>query len=305
MTDFRPKTFDGIIGQENVKSCLKIAIQSAKERGDVLDHSLFLGSAGTGKTTLALATAHELNAKIYLSNGGNIKNLKDVLPYLSRLRRGDVLFIDEIHRVHTRVQESLFTVMEDFRLDVAKAGASINFEPFTIIGATTEAGMLLRPFYDRFIHHFMLEDYSIDELSKIISKNCEKIQVSASASAIIDMAKRSRFTPRIANSILTFCRDYAYCASASNRNHISDQVVESAMNLKKIDEKGLDMADYKYLNFLKLSRKPVGLRTITGFLNISSITIENQIEPYLLRLNLIEKWQNGRILTKRGYNLLD
>jgi Holliday junction DNA helicase RuvB len=186
--------------------------------------------------------------------------------------------------------------MEDFRLDVAKAGASINFEPFTIIGATTEAGMLLRPFYDRFIHHFMLEDYSIDELSKIISKNCEKIQVSASASAIIDMAKRSRFTPRIANSILTFCRDYAYCTNASNRNHIGDQVVESAMNLKKIDEKGLDNNDRRYIMVLQRAKKPLGLNTIVGSTGLSRETIENQIEPYLLKLGMLDKTQKGRRL---------
>ena len=296
MSDLRPKTFDEIIGQDNVKSCLQIAIKSAKMRSDVLNHTLFLGPPGTGKTTLALATAHELKSKIYLANGGNIKNIKDVLPYLSRLRRGDVLFIDEIHRVHTRVQESLFTVMEDFRLDLAKSGASINFEPFTLIGATTEAGMLLRPFYDRFIHNLVLEDYNIDELCKIIKINCDKFKVYAEDVAVVDMAQRARYTPRVANSILSFCRDYACCNSDGTRTIISGHIVKSAMNLKKIDEKGLDSSDKRYIMVLRRAGKPLGLNTLVGTTGLSRETIENQVEPFLLKLGLIEKTTKGRKL---------
>jgi Holliday junction DNA helicase RuvB len=288
----RPKNFDGIIGQDNVKSCLKIAIESARKRGDVLNHSLFLGPAGTGKTTLALATAHELGSNILLANGGNISKLKDVLPYLSRLSRGDVLFIDEVHRVNKRVQESLFTVMEDFRLDIAKGCQSINFEPFTLIGATTEAGMLLRPFYDRFIHQFQLENYSIEELCKIININLIKLNINASGKAIKNIAQRSRFTPRIANSLLQWCRDYAI----SINSDISDEIVNKSMNLKKIDKNGLDNFDRQYIMVLRRAGKPLGVRTIAASTGLSLETIEHQIEPYLLKLGMIEKSSKGRML---------
>jgi len=296
--DLRPTTFDEIIGQANTKECLKIAIDSACRRNDVLGHSIFLGPPGTGKTTLARATASKLNAKIYLANGGSIKNVKDVLPYLSRLARGDVLFIDEVHRVHTRVQEALFTVMEDFRLDVSKGALSISIKPFTLLGATTEAGMLLRPFYDRFIHQLTLEDYSMDELCKMLVVNCQKINIAAEDSAIRSIAMRARYTPRIANSILQFCRDYTLVKTNSNVHvpTISDSVVREAMDLKKIDEKGLDETDRRYIMVLKAAGKPMGLNTLVGVTRLSRETIEHQIEPYLLRLGIIEKTTKGRKL---------
>jgi len=293
MTDLRPTTFTGIIGQSDVKECLKIAIYSARRRNDVLQHSLFLGPPGTGKTTLALVTAKEMDSKIYLANGGNIKNIKDVLPYLVRLQRGDILFIDEIHRVHTRVQEALFTVMEDFRLDVAKGATSINLEPFTLIGATTEAGMLLRPFYDRFTHQFMLEDYSVDELSKIIEINTSKLDIHAEPNAIVDIAQRSRYTPRIANHLLEWCRDYSV---SLKERIITPSIVEKAMNLKKIDQFGLDTSDRKYIMALRNANKPLGLNTLVAMTGLSRETVENQVEPYLLKLGTIEKTSKGRRL---------
>jgi Holliday junction DNA helicase RuvB len=247
---------------------------------------------------LALATAEELGAKIYLANGGNIKNIKDVLPYLSRLSRADILFIDEIHRVHTRVQEALFTVMEDFRLDMSKGALSLSFEPFTVLGATTEAGMLLRPFYDRFLHHFTLEDYSIDELCEIIVANCKKINIAAKDSAVRAMAMRARYVPRIANSILQFCRDYAVVKNSRSSGvpYIHDSVVREAMDLKKIDEKGLDNSDRKYIMVLRRAGKPLGLNTLVATTGLSKETVENQVEPYLLKLGMIEKTSKGRQL---------
>jgi len=289
----RPKTFGEIIGQVNVKACLDIAISSAKVRNDVLNHALFLGPPGTGKTTLALATAHATGSKIYLANGGNIKGVKDVLPYLSRLGRGDILFIDEIHRVHTRVQESLFTVMEDFRLDLAKGAVSIDFKPFTLIGATTEAGMLLRPFYDRFIHQFILESYTIVELSSIIRKSCDKLKITATGDAVTNLAQRSRFTPRIANSLLQWCRDYAL---SFGRTKLEGQLIDGALKLRQIDEKGLDRSDRQYIMVLKRAGKPLGLNTLVATTGLSKETIEHQIEPYLFKLGMVEKTQKGRQL---------
>jgi len=292
--DLRPTRLKDIVGQENIKECIEILIRS--RRNSTFPHCLFLGSTGLGKTTFATTIANELNKKIYLANGGNISDSSDVLPYLARLKRGDIFFIDEIHRVNKRVQEQLFTVMEDFRYDLAKNAYSVKLEPFTMLGATTESGMLLRPFYDRFEHQFFLEDYNINEISLIIRKNCEKLKVSASDSAIDGMAKRSRFTPRIANSILSFCRDFACDSLSSGRISISRDIVESAMKLKKIDEQGIDNFDKKYIMVLKRASKPLGLNTLVGMTGFSKETIENQIEPYLLKLGIIDKTQKGRQL---------
>lgn len=294
MIDLRPKDFDNIVGQSNLKECLRISIQSAKERKDVLNHILMQGKAGTGKTTFALAIGNEVNTKVFLANGGNIKNSKDVLPYLVRLQFGNVLFIDEIHRVHTRVQEALFTVMEDFRFDLSKNLSSIELQPFTLIGATTESGLLLRPFYDRFVHKYIIEEYSVEDLSEIVNRNSKKLNVNIDSKAIYQIATRSRFTPRIANSLLLWCRDYAF----SLKSNITFDIVKKAMDLKKIDEKGLDDSDRLYINVLESAKKPLGLNTLVGMTGLSKETIEQQIEPYLLKLGMIDKSQKGRILLK-------
>lgn len=293
MSNLRPKKLSDLVGQDDVKNCLNVAIKSAGKRSDVIDHTLFLGPAGTGKTTLALATANEVNSKIYLANGGNIKNVKDVLPYLSRLKPGDILFIDEIHRINSRVQESLFTVMEDFRLDIAKGATSISFKPFTLIGATTEAGMLLRPFFDRFSHKFMLSQYSLAELADIVKMNTKKLNISIDDDGIKSIARRSKYVPRLANSLLSWVRDYA---TASDIKQINKDVVDRAMKLKKIGINGLDSNDRRYIMALRGAKKPLGLSTLVGLTGMSRETIENQIEPYLLRTGAIEKTKKGRQL---------
>lgn len=293
MNNLRPTNFKDIIGQEDIKSCLNISIESAKKRNDVLSHTLLQSyGPGLGKTTMALAIANELGKKAYLTNGGSIRKVKDVLPYLTRLKRGDILFIDEIHRVKNNVQEALFTVMEDFRLDITKGAHSIEFSPFTLIGATTDPGLLLRPFYDRFIHKFTLEYYTIDELSSIIRANAQKLQINIDDLAIKEIANRSRFTPRVANSHLIWCRDYADV----NRIRLDIPTVEKAFSLKKIDRRGLDNADNQYIMALKASKKPLGLNTIASITGLSKETIEHQIEPYLLKLGIIEKLNLGRKL---------
>lgn len=290
---FRPTTFDEIIGQESIKKCLKIAIKSAKVRNDVFGHSLWTGNSGKGKTTLALVTAHELGSDILIANGGSINKLKDILPYLTRMKRGSVLFIDEIHRINTNVQESLYTVLEDFRLDICKGAKSIEFEKFTVIGATTEVGLLLEPLRNRFIHHFQLQEYSIRELSSIIIQTAKKMPVEIDDDAVINIARRSRFTPRIANSLLMWCRDYV---KSFDRNKIGNNDVQEAMKLKKIDKNGLDIADRQYIMVLRKANKPLGLNTISCMTGIPKETIESKIEPFLFKLNLLEKTTKGRKL---------
>jgi Holliday junction DNA helicase RuvB len=214
------------------------------------------------------------------------------------LTAGDVLFIDEIHRISKKVQEALYTVMEDFRLDIPKEDAmSIDFAPFTIIGATTEVGLLLRPFYDRFIHKLTLEDYSINELSQIISANCKKLNITATDDAIRIIAKCSRYTPRVANGILQFTRDFAYTRNSGSKC-VDNSVVINALKLQKIDGRGLDSSDRKYIMVLRRAGKSLGLKTIAASTGMSLETIENQIEPYLLKLGMIEKSSKGRILCK-------
>jgi Holliday junction DNA helicase RuvB len=290
--NLRPTKLSEIIGQDNIKSIINILIKS--RASNYFPHCLFQGFPGCGKTTFATAISNELRAKIYFANGGNIQKTKDILPYLVRLKYRDILFIDEIHRISKKVQESLFTVMEDFRYDIAKGAKSFNLEQFTLLGATTESGMLLKPFYDRFEHHFHLEYYNQDELMQIIYKNSVKLKCQITNDAMRVIAKLSRFTPRLANSFLLWCNDIII---NEKKQVIDNNVVNTAMNLKKIDSNGLDASDRIYINALKGKNKPLGLSTIVGVTGLSKDTIEKQIEPYLMRLGMVEKTTKGRILT--------
>ena len=294
MQNLRPLKLNNIIGQTQVKKCIKVLLATYKR--DPMPHMLWTGPPGTGKTTFATAVAHECGCKLWQANGGTIQSTKDIMPYLVRIQRGDIFFIDEIHRMNIRVQESMFTVMEDYRYDIARGAKSMDVEPFTLIGATTDVGMLLQPFFDRFKHCFQLSSYDLNEMKELIYMNADKLRIGITDDAVAGLAKRSRWTPRVANSLLEWCRDYAL---SDNKTIIDKDILEKAMILKGIDRYGFNRDDWKYINVLKRAKRPMGLNTLASATNIAKITIENRIEPHLIRCGLIEKTQKGRMLCQQ------
>lgn len=294
MNDLRPTQLDDLIGQSKVIQMLKIMIESAKERNDVLPHILFNGPAGTGKTTLSQAIANEMGANIQIANGGAVSTVSTIVPYVMRITENSILFIDEIHRVGTAVSEFLYPVMEDFRCDIGGKKKTISHEvpKFTLVGATTEAGSLETPFFDRFGGQFQLEIYNVDELVKLMQMNAPKLGLKNDELALREIAKRGRGTPRITNNLLRWVRDYCVAHKLS----LDANVVRQAMDLKGIDNQGITDKDRKYLAALKKAEKPLGLNTICSITGIDKQTIESIIEPFLLRIGMISKTSKGRIL---------
>ena len=302
----RPDNFDNIIGQEEIINNLKISVTSARKRGDVLQHCLFYGNAGLGKTTIARALANELDIDIQIANGASLSTNRDVLPYLMKLKEGSILFIDEIHRVNKKVQEYLLTVIEDFRLDIViPAGKkdfgetiTIDLPKFCLVGATTEMGDLVQPFLDRFkLKHFM-RFYSSDELLLMLKGNSSKLKVDVSEAGLNVIAKASRGTPRIANSLLEWVRDYQI---ANDLQGLEKEQVTTAIKMQGIDENGLNPIDRDYLSVLeKLSKEsPVGVNTLCSALSLDKNTIEQKIEPWLIQQGYISKTPKGRILVEK------
>jgi Holliday junction DNA helicase RuvB len=302
----RPDRFDDLIGQDDIINNLKISVKSALTRGDVLSHCLFYGGAGLGKTTLARALANELDVPIQIANGAALTTTKDVLPYLMKVERGSIFFIDEIHRVNKKVQEYLLTVIEDFRLDIVIPASknsegetiSIDIPKFCFVGATTEMGDLVQPFLDRFkLKHFILP-YSIEELSELISISAKKIKVDISEESIKIISKISRGTPRLANNFLEWLRDYDV---ANNLQGLSSEQVTQAIKMQGIDENGLNPIDRKYLEFLEKLPKgdAIGVNTLCSALSLDRQTIENKIEPYLIQQGYIGRTPKGRVLMRR------
>ena len=302
----RPDNFDNIIGQEEIINNLKISVASANKRNDVLQHCLFYGNAGLGKTTIARALANELDIDIQIANGASLSTNRDVLPYLMKLKKGSILFIDEIHRVNKKVQEYLLTVIEDFRLDIViPAGKkdfgetiTIDLPKFCLVGATTEMGDLVQPFLDRFkLKHFM-RFYSSDELLLMLKGNSSKLKVNISEEGLNVIAKASRGTPRIANSFLEWVRDYQI---ANNLQGLEKEQVTTAIKMQGIDENGLNPIDRDYLSVLeKLSKEsPVGVNTLCSALSLDKNTIEQKIEPWLIQQGYISKTPKGRILVEK------
>ena len=302
----RPKSMEGYIGQEKIKDNLAVGIAAAKMRGDAMDHVLLYGPAGLGKTTLAHIIASELGTQLKITSGPAIERAGDLAAILTNLNERDVLFIDEIHRLNHNVEEILYPAMEDFTLDfIIGKGPSANsvqlpLPKFTLIGATTKAGMLSSPLRDRFGVICRLETYTAQELTKIVTNAAKMLGVEIETSAAEEIAKRSRGTPRIANRLLRRVRDYSV-VKRHDKIELSD--AQATLSMLDIDEYGLDGTDVKFLTALaeKFGGGPAGLDTIAAMINEDAGTIEDVYEPYLLQLGFIARTPRGRILLKDGY----
>ncbi len=302
----RPKSMDGYIGQEKIKDNLAVGIAAAKLRNDALDHVLLYGPAGLGKTTLAHIIAAELGTQLKITSGPAIERAGDLAAILTNLNEHDVLFIDEIHRLNHNVEEILYPAMEDFTLDfIIGKGPSANsvqlpLPKFTLIGATTKAGMLSSPLRDRFGMICRLEVYSAAELTLIVKNAAKMLGAAIEPKAAEEIAKRSRGTPRIANRLLRRVRDYSI-VKRHDKIELSD--AKAALDMLDIDELGLDGTDVKFLSSLaeKFGGGPAGLDPIAAMINEDAGTIEDVYEPYLLQLGFIARTPRGRVLLKDGY----
>lgn len=306
-TTIRPISWKNYIGQDKIKRNLQVFIKASKKRNECLDHVLFFGPPGLGKTTLSYIIAHEMNANIKVSAAPTIEKAGDLAAILTNLNKGDILFIDEIHRLNPAIEEILYPAMEDFRLDIIAgqgAGAQtikVTIEPFTLIGATTRAGMLSNPLRDRFGISAKLEFYSKDELSKIITQACKTIKYDITQTSANEIASRSRGTPRIALRLLRRVRDFA---EVDNSNIIDEKITKHALNELGVNELGFDEMDLKYLQLLAYANgKPMGLNTLSAAMSEDEGTIEEVIEPYLLVNGYVERTARGRIATYKTYSL--
>jgi holliday junction DNA helicase RuvB len=305
----RPRRMDEMVGQRDVIERLKIAIEAAQSRGEPLGHILFDGPPGLGKTTFATVIPGEMGASVHMANGAGIKAPKDLLPYLSQIAEGDVLFIDEIHRIPKPVEEYLYTAMEDFRIDIilgeGVSARTLNYQlrPFTLIGATTRAGLLSAPLRDRFQIREHLGWYTTSELCEIVVRNAGKMRVHVDKESAMEIARRSRSTPRLANNRLHWVRDYAQSKTAGK---VDVSVAKSALDMIGVDSIGLDRQDRGYLDTLMrvFVGGPAGLEAIAHTMNVSGDTLEDEVEPFLLRSELIVRTRRGRIATAKAYSHL-
>jgi Holliday junction DNA helicase RuvB len=305
----RPSAWNEYIGQNHIKKNLSVFIQASKKRQEALDHILFYGPPGLGKTTLALIVANEMDANIKVTAAPMIEKGGDLAAILTNLEEGDILFIDEIHRLSPAVEEILYSSMEDFRIDIiigsgpAAQTVKIDLPRFTLIGATTRAGMLSNPLRDRFGMNFRMQFYTDEELGKIIKQAAKKLDKEIEKEASLEIAKRSRGTPRIALRLLRRIRDYS---DVANEDTITLKRTQFALNELGINSLGFDEMDIKLLNLLaKNGGKPMGLSTIAAALSEDEGTIEDVIEPYLLANGYIQRTAKGRCATSSTYEILD
>lgn len=305
----RPKTFGEYVGQERLKKNLGLAIDAAKKRGEVLDHILLYGPPGLGKTTMAGVIAAEMGAGFRITSGPAIEKAGDLASILTNLQDGDILFIDEIHRMPRAVEEILYSAMEDFKLDIiigkgpAARSVRLDLPKFTVIGATTRTGSLAAPLRDRFGHIYRLEFYTPEEISKIIERSSRILESEITPEASKLLSTRARLTPRIANRLLKRVRDFA---DVNGDGIIDDLNTRKALAMLEIDELGLDAADRNLLLAIieNYQTRPVGLSTISALTGDETSTIEDFYEPYLMQLGFIQRTPRGRIITKKAFEHL-
>ena len=306
----RPKTLGDCVGQEKVIEQLRIALEAAQHRNEPMDHILFAGPPGLGKTTFAYVVAQELDTTLRITSGPAVSKAGDLMRWLTQMKRGDVLFIDEIHRLNKAVEEFLYSAMEDFRVDFTidsgVSGRTVNLPlpPFTLIGATTRSGLLTGAMRDRFGIQFHFEFYTARELTEVLRRSAVKLKIEADDDALASIASRSRGTPRVANRLLKRARDYAQ-VRADGR--LDAKVVDQALELLQIDALGLDELDRSFLTALikTYGGGPAGIEALAATLGQERDTLEDVVEPYLLQIGFVIRTRQGRCATKAGCDHLD
>jgi holliday junction DNA helicase RuvB len=306
----RPQRLGEMVGQKDVVSRLRISIDAAKKRGEPLPHLLLDGPPGLGKTTFATVLPHELGVDVQITSGPALTTQKDLIPYLTNTAEGSVLFIDEIHRMPRGVEEFIYPAMEDFRIDfvigegIGARTINMPLKRFTLIGATTRPGLLSAPLRERFLMHEHLEFYTTEELGEIVRINASKLKTIVTDEASFELARRSRGTPRLANARLRWVRDYA---TSKADGHVTLEIARRALEMAEIDEEGLDRQDRRYLTTLVqvFGGGPAGVEAIAATLNVSSDTLSDEVEPYLLRRGFIVRTSRGRQVTPDGYRLMN
>jgi Holliday junction DNA helicase RuvB len=305
----RPQRIKDMVGQRDVIERLNIVVDAARKRGEPLGHILFDGPPGLGKTTFATCLPRELNVPFVIASGPAIKAPKDLLPFLTNMEERAIFFIDEIHRLPKAVEEYLYTAMEDFRLDII-LGEGVNartinmrVKPFTLIGATTRAGMLSAPLRDRFMTREHLGFYSLPELTEIVRRSAKKLNVTLHDDAATEIARRSRDTPRIANNRLRWVRDFADSQSGGN---VTFAVAQAALAMASIDPLGMDKQDRAYLETIirVFGGGPAGLEAIAHTMNLEPDTLSDEVEPFLLRSELVIRTPRGRVVTAKAFEHL-
>lgn len=307
--ELRPQSLKDVVGQREVVERLKIMLNAARKRKEPLGHLLLDGPPGLGKTTFATVLPKELGTECQITSGPVLTAPKDLLPYLTQATHGSVLFIDEIHRLPAAVEEFIYPVMEDFRVDIS-LGEGLNartinmrLKQFTVIGATTRSGMLTAPLRDRFVNREHLDFYTNDELAEIVRRNARKLNSEIAPEATLEIARRSRGTPRIANNLLRWTRDYA---DSEADGRITNEVASAALSKREVDVLGLDRQDRRYLKTVinVFGGGPAGLQAIAHSMNVAADTLEDEVEPFLLRCGFLQRTPRGRMVSAAGYEHL-